>query len=320
VEFFTMMRRISVFAVVLALSFAAATVQAAPMFWLSAEPTDTTVGNIGATVTPSTAGTINIFANSDVRLAGISLDLMATGTGIRFTGVTIPNPNQRWAFTSTPTVADSQILSIEGAAIPGLVGGGVGTGAPDAGPGILFATVEYMSNASGRSDLQLGIGGNRIADWTGAFPMVALGEGPADIDGSNVDAARAAGFISAGGGPEPLVAADAALGDTAAAIINHMFTATGGTAPLTWGNLQSTGPGTPVVAATLSPTGQFQWHTEGSVRPAMYSWTATVTDSANPALTDTATLTLNLIVPEPATMSLIGIAMVGLVGLFARRR
>jgi hypothetical protein len=125
--------------------------------------------------------------------------------------------------------------------------------------------------------------------------------------------------VLGGGGNLPPVAADANLGDTTAAIINHTFTATDDAAGLTWGNLTPT-VGSPAVAATLSPTGVFEWHTIGSARSTdgvPYAWTATVTDAGG--LTDTATLSLELVVPEPATMSLIGIAMVGLVG-FARRR
>jgi hypothetical protein len=145
---------------------------------------------------------------------------------------------------------------------------------------------------------------------TAAAATVSFRGSISTLEGVNIVENNVTGVVG-GGGPEPLVAADLPLGDRAEAIINALFTATGGTAPLTWGNLQSTG-GSPSVAATLSPTGQFQWHTIGSARPGTYSWSATVTDSSNPAQTDTASLTLNLIVPEPATMTMLGLALVGL--------
>jgi hypothetical protein len=139
----------------------------------------------------------------------------------------------------------------------------------------------------------IGNGGDAVGDFTGANAYT----------------------ISTGGGGDPLAGTDASL-DTALAIITHQFEATGGTGPYTWSNLMSTG-GSPASDAILSGSGLFQWFAGGSARPGTYTWDATVTDSAQ--ATSTATLTINLLVPEPATMSLIGLAMVGLVG-FARRR
>jgi hypothetical protein len=118
---------------------------------------------------------------------------------------------------------------------------------------------------------------------------------------------------------DPLVAIDAELGVNVP-IISHQFTATGGTAPFTWSNLTLISSTPPAVAAALEPNGQFTWHSINSPRCCNLSWTwsATVTDSSNPAQTDTATLTVRFI-PEPATMSLICSALVGLLG-FARQR
>ncbi|HEY3391535.1 MAG TPA: PEP-CTERM sorting domain-containing protein [Lacipirellulaceae bacterium] len=316
-----MMRRISVFAVVCAVVFATGAVQAAPVFWLSADGTDTTPGMFDRTGVPANStGTVNIFANTDVRLSGVSLDLVETGGGIKFTSAELLNPSSRWVIAGTPTVSDSSVLSLSGGAIPGVAGGGIGPGSPDTGPGVLFATVNYMANATGTSNLMLRVGDLVIADWDGNNPMVGFGDGPTNIPGGVPGGSGPVGQIMVGGGVTPVMGTDANLGDVANAIITHQFAATGGTAPLTWSNLALVaGSPTPAVAPTLSSTGAFEWHTIGSPRPGTYSWNATVTDSANPATTDLATLTLNLIVPEPATMSLVGLAMIGLVGL-ARRR
>jgi hypothetical protein len=119
-----------------------------------------------------------------------------------------------------------------------------------------------------------------------------------------------------GGGGNPPVIVPVNLGDTALAVINQQLNATGD-GPITWSNLVSSGPGNPVNAATLSPTGAFEWHTLGSARPGSYSWTATATNEFG-SDTDVA-ISLNLIVPEPATLSLVGLAMIGFVGFVGRR-
>jgi hypothetical protein len=102
------------------------------------------------------------------------------------------------------------------------------------------------------------------------------------------------------------------------ATIVRQLTASNG--PNTWSALTPT-TGTPALAATLSAQGEFSWNPAGSRRGpkgngVAYSWTATATNAAG-ADTDVA-ISLTLI-PEPATVSLFGLAMVALVGLFRRR-
>jgi hypothetical protein len=200
-----MMRRFLIFAVVCAVVLATAAVQAAPIFWVSQDTAQTSPSNVSATVNPGATGKLNIFANTDVRLSGVSLDLVETGGGIRFTGAELLNPSNRWAIAGSPTVNASSVLSLSGGAIPNVVGGGIGPGSPgtDAQPGVLFATVDYAANQGGTSALQLKVGDLVIADWDGNNPMVGFGTGPANIPGGVPGGAGGVGSISVVIVPEP---------------------------------------------------------------------------------------------------------------------
>lgn len=98
-----------------------------------------------------------------------------------------------------------------------------------------------------------------------------------------------------------------------------------GDPPITWSNLTPVagpGLGVPSIAATLSPTGQFSWNPVGSKAgkkgsgSVLYQWTATATNSFG---ADSDVAFSVILIPEPATLSLIGLAVIGLVGA-ARRR
>jgi hypothetical protein len=87
-----------------------------------------------------------------------------------------------------------------------------------------------------------------------------------------------------------------------------------------WSALMAT-TGSPANMATLSETGLFSWDPTGSARGpkgngVAYAWTATVTNADG---TDTDVAIRLSLIPEPATMSLVGLAMVALAGLFRRR-
>jgi hypothetical protein len=119
-------------------------------------------------------GTLHLWANSDVRLSGVSFDLVEVGGAIKFTDLNVPNPAgppPRWLILDGPQeITNSAVNHIGGAAIPGLFGNGVGTGST-AGANVLIASVNYMvTNASGGSGLRLRVGGNGIADFNGNFP------------------------------------------------------------------------------------------------------------------------------------------------------
>ena len=92
------------------------------------------------------------------------------------------------------------------------------------------------------------------------------------------------------------------------------------TAPgnLVWSNLMYSGPGAGDGSnATLGADGKFSWDPTGYKQGA-HLFNATVMDEAGNSVNGLA-LTVNFTVPEPATLSLFGLAAIGLVG-FARRR
>ena len=83
-------------------------VEAAPVFYLSTQTAGATPGLLNLTdasaVAPNSTGTLHIWADSDIRLVGASLDLLETGGAIKFTGLNVPNPNNRWMFLDGPQV------------------------------------------------------------------------------------------------------------------------------------------------------------------------------------------------------------------------
>ena len=166
------------------LAFAVSAAQAAPVFYLSTAPLGTAAPGIMElnNVAAGSMGTINIFATADVRLSGVSLDLMATGNGLTFTGASVANPNSRWTFAENPATTPSLVTSIGGGAIPFVSGNGIGPAgeAADATSGYLLGSVNYTAGAGGSmADLFLRVGLNTIADWDGNNPDVVFGPGSA---------------------------------------------------------------------------------------------------------------------------------------------
>jgi len=321
-----MTRRFTVFAIVCAVVACATVAQAVPVFYLnSSNSVAGTPGDIGLTgVAPNSTGQLFLWVNTDVRLSGIDLELTETGGGIRFTGAEWLNPSNRWALTGTPTVTNSLVSLLQGGAIPLVVGGGVGPGSPgaDAGPSVLLGSINYTAGANpGTSQLALKVGSQTIADWDGAAPNVRFGaNAPPDVPGGTAGGTDGVGSIQVGTTQtNPPVITPVNLGEVEQST-TIMAQLTASNTP-TWSALTPT-TGSPAIAATLSPTGQFSWNPAGSARgpkgsgTVAYSWTATATNADGADTRVAISLTL---IPEPATISLFGLAMVGVLGLVRRR-
>ncbi len=161
--------------------------------------------------------------------------------------------------------------------------------------------------------------------WSGVAPTVAkTGDLGVNIFtlGTGVETA-AAQLVdgSSSGGVAPNIVLNA-LGEReiGAGIINAVGMATGDL-PITWSGLTST-LGSPAIAATLDAAGNFSWNPAGSKAgkkgsgAVKYQWTATATNATGP---DTDVAFEVILIPEPATISLLGLAMVACVGVLRRR-
>jgi PEP-CTERM motif-containing protein len=152
----------------------------APLFYLSDQPLGVAQPGTFSLSNPvgGTTGQLNIYAMTDVRLAGVSLDLLENSGGIKFTGLDVVNDGRWWILDGPRVIEDSKISSIGGGAIPGMSGNGIGPGDfVDANfhstSGYLMATVDYeVVDASLSSNFELKVGCNTIADWQGGSPMV----------------------------------------------------------------------------------------------------------------------------------------------------
>jgi hypothetical protein len=155
----------------------AAVAQAAPVFYLSDQGSGAPApGILSLTgVALGSTGMLHVWADTDIRLSGVSLDLLKTGGAIKFTSLDVPNPSNRWAFKDgTVTISDSEVTRIGGGAIPNLAGSGIGPSSGVSSP-VLIGSVGYQAQANGTSQLFLRVGGNVISDWIGQAPDVHFG-------------------------------------------------------------------------------------------------------------------------------------------------
>jgi hypothetical protein len=123
-------------------------------------------------------------------------------------------------------------------------------------------------------------------------------------------------YVGGTTGTAPVVTDFASPDRIQGAQISHQFAATGDPVP-TWGSLTPVaGNPTPAIVPTLSAAGLFTWNSAGSPY-GNYAWDVTATNSVG---SDVGRFSVELIIPEPATISLVGLSVLGLVGLFGRRR
>jgi hypothetical protein len=304
---------------------------AAPVFYVSTQATGSPApGLLNLTnIAPNSTGMLHIWVDTDVRLPGISLDLEGVGGALKFSGLSVPNPNwpggPRWTFLDGPQQVTNSLVSHIGGASPGigLSGYGIGPGTPD-GPLVLLASVAYMTlgTPGAKSDLSLRVGDNGIADFTGAFAQVRFGTDTSPlINGDAFGSAGAVGSITLteSVGPNPPIIVPVQLGEvdrTTPISINLQSCQ----CPTIWSGLTSVA-GNPAIAAALNSSGEFSWDPAGSKRGpkgngVLYSWSATV---ANPGGSTIGLALTLMLIPEPTTAPLAGLALFGLLGILRHR-
>jgi len=317
---------------------------AAPIFYLDVAPNGLATDVLGPQqliIPANSTGTVNIYAKPDVRLSGVSLNLAAVGGSVTFTGASVNNPSSRWTFAEIPIVTPTLVSRIGGGAIPFVSGNGIGPDspeAPNAVSGYLLGSVDYMAGASGVTDLFLQVGGNTIADWDGNNPQVVFGPPSPPTDGGNPGATDNLFdmrlTIQSVPPPDTLppsielieIHYDLRL-DPPPILTQLMATDQPpppvGSAPedLVWSGLMyDSGPGKNFPGSDdpdMDGDGVFSWNPAGW-RQGIHYWKATVTDLATNETTGRV-ICVDLWVPEPATASLVGLALLGMVGLVRRR-
>ena len=156
----------------------------APLFYLSDLPLGAAQPGLFSLNNPvnGTSGQLNLYAMTDERLAGVSLDLFETGGGLQFNGLNVLNDGRWWVLDGPQVVEHSRITSIGGGALPGISGNGIGPGDyVDANyhpsSGYHLATIDYeILDATRPINFEMKVGQNAVADWQGGSPMVHFGD------------------------------------------------------------------------------------------------------------------------------------------------
>jgi PEP-CTERM motif len=296
-------------------------------------------GNLS--ISDASAGTssfFDIYVNSSAVVAGLNLDVFAEGTAIKFSSATVPNySGPRWASTTDGTVAGDglSVTGLEGFALPGFGSTGMNPAAQDDGfNGVAgafhFARVNYDVLNSCTSNIFLQIGANEWSTTSDTTFRLGVGDDAVCVGcQGGLGGARstmADGVITVLGAPtntapvvDALAPINVAWPDTVVDLQLTGHDAETATNLLAWSNLVADAANPSVANATLGATGLFNWDPTG-LKGGTYNFNATVTDDGNPALDGSGlALTINYTVPEPATLSLFGLALVGFIG-FARKR
>jgi hypothetical protein len=174
-----------------ALLIACSNARAEVIVWAAGSPpagpsnldTEHTLGEIG------TSSFFDIFVSTDVAVAALNLDVVATGPAIHITSAVVPNyqtgATPRWNATTDGTVSGDGLSAtgMDGFALVGLGATGINPAAPDNGlqnpPGAFhFARVNYDIVAEGRSDLRFYVGANEVAFLTSTNLRFGVGDEP----------------------------------------------------------------------------------------------------------------------------------------------